>query len=246
MNLNPNLPEPLPPNQQRDIAVAGSANAGGGGGAEEVTQASSRQGIRVSGHVVCMAIVVAVSAATIYFMRQYGVRAGIDFDTVTVEYQQPDESKARTYEKIMADLERIQRPMEVALGEFSATPFMLDRPVTTVSPQDPNAGRMSPEELAAEAERRRIEQRREELMMALRSLKVQGVMGGRVPLARISDETYRVGDTIANLFQIVAIEGREVVLEHEGERFTLGMQEPDAGGGSGGNNLSPMRPNRPK
>jgi hypothetical protein len=193
-----------------------------------------------------MAIVVAVSAATIYFMRQYGVRAGIDFDTVTVEYQQPDESKARTYEKIMADLERIQRPMEVALGEFAATPFMLDRPVTTVNAQDPNAGRMTPEELAADAERRRIEQRREELMMALRSLKVQGVMGGRVPLARISDETYRVGDTIGNLFQIVAIEGREVILEHEGERFTLGMQEPDAGGGSGGSNLSPMRPGRPR
>lgn len=231
MNLNPNLPEPMPANSHA-LAAPNADGAAPGGAPFTPTKAKNR----LSGQIACMVIIVAVSAATIFFMRQYGVKAGINFDTVTVEYQQPDESKARTYERIMNDLTRIQKPMEVALGEFGASPFMLDRPITKVNPNNPSGPAMTPEEIAAQAERRRIEQEREEMLMALRSLKLQGVMGGSTPLARISDHTYRVGDVIYDTFTITKIEGREVTVTCKDETFTLSMEAGDAGP-----KASPMR-----
>lgn len=231
MNLNPNLPEPMPANSH---ALAAPNAEGGQANAPAYVPGKSKN--RLSGQIACMVIIVAVSAATIFFMRQYGVKAGINFDTVAVEYQQPDEAKARTYQRIMADLSRIQKPMEVALGEFGASPFMLDRPVTRVNPANPTGPEMTPEEIAAEAERRRVEQEREEMLMALRNLKLQGVMGGSVPLARISDRTYRVGDVIYDVFTITKIEGREVTVQCKGESFTISMEDVDAGP-----KASPMR-----
>ena len=231
MNLNPNLPEPMPANSH---ALAAPNAEGGQANAPAYVPGKSKN--RLSGQIACMVIIVAVSAATIFFMRQYGVKAGINFDTVAVEYQQPDEAKARTYQRIMADLSRIQKPMEVALGEFGASPFMLDRPVTRVNPANPTGPEMTPEEIAAEAERRRVEQEREEMMMALRNLKLQGVMGGSVPLARISDRNYRVNDVIYDVFTITKIEGREVTVQCKGESFTISMEDVDAGP-----KASPMR-----
>lgn len=232
MNLNPNLPEPLPANTQA-LAAPNAEGSQAPAGAPM----GSKPRNRLSGQFACMIIIVAVSAATIFFMRQYGVKAGINFDTVTVEYQQPDESKARTYQRIMADLARIQKPMEVALGEFGASPFMLDRPVTQINPSNPSAASLTPEELAAQAEARRLEQEREEMLMNLRNLKLQGVMGGSTPLARISNATYRVGDVIQKTFTIISIEGREVVVECKGERFTISMEDT----ADSGPKISPMR-----
>lgn len=231
MNLNPNLPEPMPANSHALAAPNAEGNA-----ANPAAFAPAKARNRLGGQIACMIIIVAVSAATIFFMRQYGVKAGINFDTVAVEYQQPDEAKARTYQRIMNDLARIQQPMEVALGEFGASPFMLDRPVTKVNPANPSGPAMTPEEIAAQAERRRIEQEREEMLMALRSLKLQGVMGGGVPLARISDRTYRVGDAIYDTFTITKIEGREVTVTCKDETFILTMEASDAGP-----KASPMR-----
>lgn len=230
MNLNPNLPEPMPANS----SALAAPNADGAPQGMPLPNAKPKN--RLSGQLACMVIIVAVSAATIFFMRQYGVKAGINFDTVAVEYQQPDEAKARTYERIMSDLSRIQKPMEVALGEFGASPFMLDRPVTRVNPADPNSAALTPEQIAAEAERRRLEQEREEMLLTLRNLKLQGVMGGHVPLARISDNTYRVGDVIYKTFTITKIEGREVTVECKGEEFTLSMEAA-----ADGPKVSPMR-----
>lgn len=234
MNLNPNLPEPMPANSH--ALTTPNADSAAPGAAPF---APGKPRNRISGQLACMVIIVAVSAATIFFMRQYGVKAGIDFDTVAVEYQQPDEAKARSYERIMADLARIQKPMEVALGEFGASPFMLDQPVTKVNPNNPSGPSMTAEEIAAEAERRRLEQQREEMLMALRSLKLQGVMGGSVPLARISDQTYRVGDEIYETFTITKIEGREVTVTCRGETFVISMEDAE-----GGAKVSPMRRNK--
>lgn len=242
MNLNPNNADTLPSNANNSLAVANQQGGEGGTSHQQIPGIVKRK-MRVNGQVVCMVIVLAVSAATIHFMRQYGVRAGINFESVPIDYQQPDEAKARTYEKIMADLARIQKPMEVALGDFTDTPFMLDRPVTKVNPNIPNSASMTPDQLAAESERRAAEQKREEMMLTLRNLRLQGVMGGKSPLARISDSTYRVGDVIYETFTIISIEGREIMLDADGERFTLSMQDHES---APGGKVAPMRGNKPR
>ena len=60
------------------------------------------------------------------------------------------------------------------------------------------------------------------IQQTIDGLKIQSIMGGRVPLAKISNETYTVGDIVAELFKIVAIEGRTVTLvTADGEEFQL-------------------------
>jgi hypothetical protein len=49
-------------------------------------------------------------------------------------------------------------------------------------------------------------------------------MGGRRPVARISGETYGVGDKVNDTFTVKAIDGRSVTLEAKGYLFTLSME----------------------
>ncbi|MDX2131965.1 MAG: hypothetical protein SFY69_07935 [Planctomycetota bacterium] len=181
---------------------------------------------RGSTQVVIFALVIGVSAISLWWMRREGTRAGVSFEEIKVEYTEPDAEKARTYQRIMADLARVQTPLDVALGEFGRSPFMLDTGTATITEHGTEvpAG-PTPEEVAAREAAERAAARRQELVDALASLRLQSVMGGRSPLARIDDETVRVGDRVAKLFTVSGIEGRSVTLEADGQVFTLTMDD---------------------
>jgi len=55
-------------------------------------------------------------------------------------------------------------------------------------------------------------------------LELNSVLGGSMPIARISGEAVRVGDKIGDYFTVVAIHGRSVELSAEGEIYTLFME----------------------
>ena len=54
------------------------------------------------------------------------------------------------------------------------------------------------------------------------------MIGGSNPVARISGQAVRVGDTVAEVFTVKAIHGRAVDLDYEGETFTLSLDDEDA------------------
>ncbi|MBL8999897.1 MAG: hypothetical protein JNK25_02030 [Phycisphaerae bacterium] len=167
-------------------------------------------------------IVLTVSAGAIFGMRKLGMRAGIAFGDQTIEYTPPDSERARTYERIMGDLARIQTPLDVALGEFGASPFMLKQ----TFPPTPGSDMIepeSPEKRAAEEARRRAEERSRQLTEALSKVKLQSIMDGTRPLARINNETVRVGDPVGE-FRVKAIGGRSVMLTADGRDFPLTLE----------------------
>jgi len=55
-------------------------------------------------------------------------------------------------------------------------------------------------------------------------------MGGRIPLAKINNATYTVGDSVTEWFQIAAIEGRTVTLTADGEEYKLTLGGNTVGG----------------
>jgi len=67
----------------------------------------------------------------------------------------------------------------------------------------------------------------------LASLTLQGVLGGTIPVARVSGETVRVGDTLSEIFTVKLITGRTVTLETDGKEFQLTMEEPKQNNGKG-------------
>lgn len=175
---------------------------------------------------IIMGLCLVCSAAALYGMRRYGMQSGMSFAEVNVDYQGLDAEKARTYQRIMADLARAQAPLDIALGDFGKSPFMLDLGDTKVSPElgvaVPSA--ISEEErLAAEAAAK-AQQRAIELGQLASALQLHSVMGGRTPLARINDQTVAVGTIIDETFTVTAIDGRTVHLAADGHEFTLTME----------------------
>ncbi|GJQ28849.1 MAG: hypothetical protein HBSAPP03_07330 [Phycisphaerae bacterium] len=193
---------------------------------EDLAGKRKNRGGRTSTQLVILLLVLTVSAVSLWWMRREGTRVGVTFTELKVDYSEPDAEKARTYARIMADLSRIQTPLDVALGEFGKSPFMLDsgRAVVTPGPTGLTTP-VNPEELAARQAAERAEARRQELETALGNIRLQSVMDGRVPLARIDDRTVRVGDTVGEFFEVVAIEGRGVMVKADGQEFMLTIAE---------------------
>lgn len=176
-----------------------------------------------------LALVVVVSASALYAMRSIGIKHAIAFDGGP-EFDfdaNKDAAFQAHYDKVMGELSSVNNPLDIALVDFGKSPFALPvvelvasegpKPILSV----PNLGPTPEQRAALEAARRR-----EFITNEAGKVIVQSVMDGRVPLARINDEIYRMGDTVNEVFKIVAIEGRSVTLEAEGQRFTLNMATP--------------------
>lgn len=187
------------------------------------------RGARVQ--TIVTVLVLAASAAALYAMRRQGMAAGVSFDKVPeVEYNldpvatQPTPAQMR----ILADLERSSELARVTAEKLPKNPFVLDAGAAATN-DGPDLATQEARRLA-ELERERLE-REAKFAAALAGLELHGVMEGRVPLARINGATVRMGETVAELFTVVAIYGRSVDLEADGRVYTLTVGEPAAAKG---------------
>jgi hypothetical protein len=193
----------------------------------EVANAPSSRSRRIQQQTVVLLILLCVSAGAIIGMRKLGMRAGIAFgEEGVIDYTPPDSEKARTYERIMGDLHRIQTPLDVALGEFGKSPFMLQQAARTVSTPPPAEDAAA--RAAAEASRRAA-QRLNELREKAGTLRLHGVVAGTQPLARINGETFRIGDRVGGDFRIAKIEGRSVTVTADGHEFVVSLEQVQSG-----------------
>lgn len=232
MNNEPIAPTQVPAGVDTAAnKLAFGARPAGPDGADAGPIAAPRT--KVSQQTIVLMVVLSVSASAIFGMRKLGMKAGIAMGSDVVEYTPPEIDRNSTYDRILADLARIQNPLDVALGEFGKSPFMLQQ-TAIATPADPvAAGEDNAEQRAAAERQARLEARRKELADQLAAMKVQSIMGGKVPLARISGEMYRVGDTVVEDFTIVSIEDRTVTLKADGQKFTLTLDLLQAGSKTG-------------
>jgi hypothetical protein len=182
-------------------------------------------GRKFSVQSIVMVLVVLVSAVAVVGMRAMGTRGGIAMGNDEVQYTAQDADVGVRFARVMGDLARVQRPLDVALGEFGRSPFML-----RAGAADAPASDMTPEQRAEKERRDRQETRRRQIDESFASLTIQSIIGGRVSLARISGDVYSEGDVINGLFKVVSIEDRTVHLEADGQRFELTLLMPQAGG----------------
>jgi hypothetical protein len=157
-------------------------------------------------------------------MRTYGMRSGISFKEVKVEFTgDSTTAKSASYQRIMNDLEQAGKPIQIPGERLKKNPFMLG---AAQSPTDPTANSA---ELQAKKneELARIQRERHiaDVQTSLSTLQLHSVMDGRVPVARVNDETVRVGSKLAEFFTVTAISGRELELESEGQTYVLSMDD---------------------
>lgn len=179
-------------------------------------------GRKLSKQSIVMVVVLLVSAVAVVGMRALGTRAGMAMANDEVQYTAQDADVGLRFLRVMNELARVQRPLDVALGEFGRSPFMIQG--ATAKSSD-----LTPEQRAELERREKAETRRKQIDESFASLRIQSIVGGRVSLARISGDVYSEGDVINGIFKVVGIEDRTVHLEADGQRFELTLLMPQAG-----------------
>lgn len=176
---------------------------------------------RVSSQLVVLVIVLGVSAASVASMRHIGAKSGMNLQVKDVA-QQPtvqDDTpeKAARYDRIMKDLQQLQQPLDIALGNLAKIPSLIATPEKIA--KHPGVGEPPPPEPQDEMAKLLAEDR-----ARFAKIRLQSVMGGRVPLARIDGKFYRLGDLVDERFIVKSIEDRSAVLEAHGESYELQME----------------------
>ncbi len=205
------------------MAPGGDASAGGAAGL------AAPKKRKVSTQAIALTMLLAVGGGMIYGMRLLGIGPLTNLAaTVVPDYDlTKPSSRAADHQKIIQDLAANHAASQVPVEEVQKNPFKMVDVVapTPVAAGDPNAAGRA----AAERTKRDIELKRGKVQGALAQLKVNGIIGGSHPVARISGEAVRVGDILADgLFTVKAIHGRSVelsVANTDGETVELTMDD---------------------
>ncbi len=207
------------------LSLAGSAqSAEQFGGAGVPTR-------KVSSQAIVLAAVLAGAGALLFGMRQMGMGPKVSLAGLKIEYERADEGAdgaARTA-RVLKELELAAMPPQVKAESLGRNPFRLVKAAEPSENLDDSsfAEKAAADALAKaeEAERKRLAAANSALDNAVSSLRLYSIMGGRVPLARINDQTVTIGDTVGDRFTVKNIEGRVVTLEAEGKEFNLSVEE---------------------
>ncbi|MCA9289204.1 MAG: hypothetical protein KDA05_11500 [Phycisphaerales bacterium] len=207
---------------------------------------------RIPAPYIAGAIVMSVSAATIFAMRKYGMGEGIRFEHADVRSVGADVPvvDAAKYGLVMERLSSSNTPMQVPSDAIDKDPFFFERDRRVVENTDNSAEQARLAQERAERDRLARERREQDLRVAYARLRLNTVMDGRVPVANINGQIVGVGDTVDDIFEIKAISNGVVTLQADEMTFTLQMQQMITPGGSrprgGGMPSSSSTPSRPR
>lgn len=227
MNLPSNNSNTTPSEEANvDVGPTGKLRFGSGTGGIDASKGAAK---KMSQQSLVMAVVFAVSAAAIFGMRTLGTRAGIAMGGEVVDYTPPDMEKAKSYDRIMSEIARVQTPLDVTLGEFGKSPFMLEAPPQPVMLEGPGENPLDEATQKKQEQERKRAERIAHLSEKLGTLKLQSIMTGKRPLARISGETIQVGQTVLEEFVLMRIEDRSIVLTADDMQFELSLETHEPG-----------------
>jgi hypothetical protein len=206
----------------------------GRAGGPEPTSGFGGSGGKLGNQAIVAMVLLALSAGAIYGMRRVGTVSGISGKTLSVEYQ-PSAINAefeRRFTRAMEDLARSGRPLQVASDEIPARPFEIDQRLQLASAKAvinedelSEASRLRLEQQRAEEARRRLADTAHRIDSEVRQLRVQSMIGGRVPVATISGQLCRIGDAVGKdgLFNVQDISRDGVTVTSHDRRFMLSM-----------------------
>lgn len=223
--MNPRIMQPGDPSSAPN---ASPKNSGGFAtladvGAAAVSAPGNLPKPRKFGGMMVLVVVVLVGAALLFGMRKLGSVKRIQMVDFKIDYPLEKAERDRLskdHEEILRDLQTSGNVVQVPLEQVQANPFEWKLTERKVERGPDDAA------LAAERSRKEIEARRREIESRAGLLKLNSVLAGAVPCAKISGTLVRVGDTLDETFMVEKIEGRTVTLSAEGMTFNLSLGEP--------------------
>ncbi len=183
------------------------------------------------GQTFFIGAVLVMGIGVVVGMRQLSIAAAKAGEMYSLDFkpEAEDVEAVAKFDRVMRDLELSGRPMQVPLDKLTKSPFTFsfnDEPVQIEDGEDMSLAQLREAQRQAALEEQRqaaaVEARNNEIMSALAEMKVQSVLGGGTPVARVSGEAVREGDMLG-IFRAVKISGRTVVLEVDDRYFAIQM-----------------------
>lgn len=204
----------------------------GGEGGETVIEAPSRP--KIPPYAIMLAVLVLASAAVLFGMRKIGMGSGLLADAgPSINYDVTKQAGDVTadHQRALAALTGDHNIGQVPVDHVQKNPFVLD----TLIPEQVQPPK-NPKQPTETEEQKRARELKARITNSYKTLRVQALVGGSNPVAKISDGLYRVGDRVSGVFVVEAIHGREVVLKgDDGESYIIEMETAHQSWGASGN-----------
>ncbi|MEM8757406.1 MAG: hypothetical protein AAGF47_06460 [Planctomycetota bacterium] len=208
--------------ENEGVFTPGLIRADEAGGDQPIVPSGGRSAMK---QYVLVGGVVLLGVGVLVFLRQQGVGADLLFaDTPKIDYNidQPiDEQVEARQRQVLTDLSLGEEPVQMPAEAVDTNPFRLAHMTQEDEPELPAMMEPEPEMPTGPSPE---ELRLAELDRLAAGLALNSVIAGRISLARINSQTYRVGDLIAGEFTVMEITAdRTVVLEADGYEYVLEM-----------------------
>lgn len=174
---------------------------------------------------VTVALVLVVGGGSIYWMRQTGMKSGMDFNSEPIAFEsQYTPADHERFQKVLRDLEKSDARVQIAAADSGSNPFFIG-----IVHEDTGAAEA---EARAERERERLRDeqlrtdadRQKKIVDKAASLRLGTILFSSNPKVSIDSRIYSIGDKIAEFFTIVDIQATAVILEADGVQYTITPQ----------------------
>lgn len=184
------------------------------------TSTPTRQGRPAWRSFALVGVFTVVGAAGLMGMRLMGRNAGMKLDKFDADFKPASNAaSAAQVTKVLDELAVHTAPLQVPTDAMKRNPFILDMPKTEMAAAEPEPVVEKPTVDREALERQTL------IADTLRGLVVTSVVRGTMPLARVNDKLYRVGDRIGKVLDVIEISDRGVVLSADGKQYVLNMKD---------------------
>ncbi len=180
---------------------------------------------RIATTQITVALVVAIGGGAIYWMRETGMKSGMEFkdQPLSFESQYTPADHAR-FQDVLSDLEQSDSRVQIAAADAGSNPFFIG-----IIKEDTNAAdaeaRAERERLKLIEDQKRADETRErEIQDALSRVRLGTILYSSSPKASIDSKVVGVGDPVGDFFIVSQILPQAVILEADGMRHTITPQ----------------------
>lgn len=162
------------------------------------------------------------SVSLIITMRKFGLNSASAATDIKIDYVRAKEDPERKLRQDRAiarlDAEQSTPATQISPKSVVVSPFFENIKIESkIGVSDPN-DLSDRQKLEAQ---RRLQERADAIKSAFDGLKLESILNGVKPVARINKETVAVGDTIGKIFKVISIKDRTVELMSDGEIYVL-------------------------
>jgi hypothetical protein len=201
------------------------------GGLDSIPEAPPTR--RVPTQAIFVLVLLAIAGGALYGMRRMGMGPiGAVAEPPNLDYDYTKRVVGTEHKKVLEDLNANHVEAQVPPDDVQKNPFKLAEALKhTEEPQS-----KGPEKRSGPTE---AEARADLIKTTLAGLHIHGILDGTVPVARVNDQTVRVGDTVAGILTVTAIKGRLIELTADDQTYTIALDDQ---AGTGPHKTAPMPP----